>query len=1577
MRWLWLICCLLIAMAPTALVADTSDGGDEGYGCGGSPGGPHVCIRLTPPGTWSGTKLLKAELGRGTGGVCNLGWVGGLGTVGYDPTGLELTSLHPTPGTFDCLSLGGVGQIAPWTYAWVVDSTKYHNGQWKIDCRASTTICLCGTNGGGPTYLPVEGSATITATFNNLVLTGLDSHVLTWDPEVPGTTGRTIPVTISDGGSMAGTHVTVDIYNWSYNWAGGRICVRTIEQDINGSGSVIWDGNDNSGDEVEAGVYAYTLRVSHLDDGLEPGLGGWNTPVPVPDAITDEDSRTANSTINPIQVKLLKITDPTAPTGSIPFDLSYTYSSSRDSLASAKVTVYDPDLTQVMEKTLSETVKDPTTGETIEHSTRLDVVPTHPGDYTFVVSAREGDKDNKSHSSKPLLEVGTTVHHIGELVLTQKAKGTFLEGIDFSNEFTGTMAGWRSGTGKIRFSIVKDGVELSGPGLDPQELSFTGSGVTGSFNMGKLPSGPCITDSVLRVTIKSKGKLIAKKELTLESIQPKNWMFMLTRSVTPVVDSGYIRYDGADFTLQNLSSSLSMPNGVVWDKVGGKWCNFTVKKQVFCGKTREYTCSVQGKLDIDPPTDKVKLLFLRKGDSRPDLKNSYFQPTQSGFDLGLEVRSTADSGCFTAATACVSGGAYADHTFRRGPFWLDGWIPIYLILKISLEADLTVCIDLNAAAGGIGAGQSTDLASWISSAQCPITAQVDGRIAAGLPGYASLFAGGALTVEFTPGIKCPPPTCLNQSWLCDAKGSFEIYVGGELYKLSRQWTLASIECDCNDMPCKIGFLGSKSELASVPHASTAEPYSSCAATGGYPAGGVQASGSSDGPRVASTRPGHDFDRYWVTNVEPMTRPAMAASGNKFVLALSEPIPGASSPTSIIYAAVGEGGMWGERVPVSVEGVVGTAPVAGVDANGKRVIAWVTAPTAAANDTWAVLKPKLEIAYSVYNDATELWSSPSLLTSNTAIDFYPSMSTDTSGNLSLVWLRSPDNSLTTLLDSTQGTGDVVVATWNGTGFSTPQTLLTGIGALGGVCYAKGGDGSEYIAWTQDADGDASTAGDLEVVEQHRASGGAWSSVGQLCAPGVCQTAGLLPGLSGATVYYVAHGVEDATGNIPLDAMLARSFSSGAWSSEELQFESDLITNPQFSADSDGIACVWGGVTDTGRRLCYTIKPNGSDWHGPQNLCQGDEYDASLAKRGSQLAVLHMLTYKSNVDGSAIYDVGYLTHVSYSDLTIDTSDITCTPSKPTGGQTVQVDLNVHLAGDVDQPGVVVALYDGYPDEGVTPFSTGTLDMVAGTSQTYTGTWTYPNDGQAHTVYATVELSTGSGDENPSNNEAVRAIGEFNLVAGKPYLYQDPSGQVSIRATVENTGDSPVPNAIWELREGDAAGPFLTDWFIPTIAAHSSTTVEYVIDDVDSIATDSYSVALVVDPDNRIEETDETDNVAISDLSILPDLAIDESTKQMWSDSSETWVSFTVTNIGTRPSPATVANTPSDYLLTDIPALLPGESTKVTVQLPYYYDGDTAQVEVNPATYDWVNYVEIVPFPEVTRDNNKAIFSSSWTQ
>ncbi len=177
-----------------------------------------------------------------------------------------------------------------------------------------------------------------------------------------------------------------------------------------------------------------------------------------------------------------------------------------------------------------------------------------------------------------------------------------------------------------------------------------------------------------------------------------------------------------------------------------------------------------------------------------------------------------------------------------------------------------------------------------------------------------------------------------------------------------------------------------------------------------------------------------------------------------------------------------GGAW--SAPVTIAGSVGFNSNVNTitDANGRRMAVWANAATSGLGhdsdlDAIQAARDANDVMYSLYDSGAGVWSTPALLAATAGRDASLTLTRDASGNVVLGWIHTGADDIQHL----------VSATWNGTGWTAPETIASNahLGQL-----ELGLVGNRLTAfWTEDV----SAAGDSSQTSLRGASysGGVWS------------------------------------------------------------------------------------------------------------------------------------------------------------------------------------------------------------------------------------------------------------------------------------------------------------------------------------------------------------------------------------------------------------------------------------------------------------------------------------------------------
>lgn len=260
---------------------------------------------------------------------------------------------------------------------------------------------------------------------SNLTISSTAINVLIWN----GTAPIGIPYSISDGGSVGLTNVELFVYPMGPGAPGAPIYHQTTAATVPAGSATSYYGtitldSQTPGWNAPPGLYVYDIKVSHQqgfyfppspDDppvwpdwkdksqaDIDNNCANWAQITGTGD-ITDSDSRwdKADSLHSPLTVTVDSCTGPTRGSGgSYTFEVHYTLSRAA---SYCTVTLYGPGLTPVW-STNSQTLS--TLKAIGSHDVSHALTAPAPGDYWFVVSARDSERCNKGHQYKVATDRG-------------------------------------------------------------------------------------------------------------------------------------------------------------------------------------------------------------------------------------------------------------------------------------------------------------------------------------------------------------------------------------------------------------------------------------------------------------------------------------------------------------------------------------------------------------------------------------------------------------------------------------------------------------------------------------------------------------------------------------------------------------------------------------------------------------------------------------------------------------------------------------------------------------------------------------------------------------------------------------------------------------------------------------------------------------------------------------------------------------------------------------------------------------------------------------------------------------------
>ena len=394
----------------------------------------------------------------------------------------------------------------------------------------------------------------------------------------------------------------------------------------------------------------------------------------------------------------------------------------------------------------------------------------------------------------------------------------------------------------------------------------------------------------------------------------------------------------------------------------------------------------------------------------------------------------------------------------------------------------------------------------------------------------------------------------------------------------------------------------------------------------------------------------------------------------------------------------------------------------------------------------------------------------------------------------------------------------LASWNGTGWNSPQVLWFGQKGILGFSFTAETSGEGYVVLASDEDGDLSTRTDRELYAAATVSG-VWRLPVRLTNDGIEDASPVLVAPNGVPIC-----IWNKNGSTNSTLVYSRL---SPWNPTPVYGQYTLANE----------AATLEGITLPSRAaIAYTVQgTNGIDifasfydaaldrWSLPRRLTQdGDAESAlSLASDGTNLvtAYLKTQTLRTNLDvvinGQTNHlenipqpgrtDLCLLRHELGYDVAIVPGSLLVDPTNPPPGTVATLTATVENRGDLPLAGIQLAFYDGPPGSGGVMI--GTLQTLAGpfiggATQAVSTVWTAPASANWHDVYVIADPGLVLNDRDRSNNSDVRRTVLPDLTIETCWSTEVSMSEVALMARLVNTGVvSTVPFEVsWRVGRAD---------------------------------------------------------------------------------------------------------------------------------------------------------------------------------
>ncbi len=188
------------------------------------------------------------------------------------------------------------------------------------------------------------------------------------------------------------------------------------------------------------------------------------------------------------------------------------------------------------------------------------------------------------------------------------------------------------------------------------------------------------------------------------------------------------------------------------------------------------------------------------------------------------------------------------------------------------------------------------------------------------------------------------------------------------------------------------------------------------------------------------------------------------------------------------------GAWSAPATITSDSLFDSNPKLAYIGNGQVLAVWQRVPRQLDNNVSPFEQfENIELTYSILNFNTREWSTPQLLTSDSAYEA-PLALVSCGGKTWLVYLRDSDNDPFTLDNQT-----LVATEWTGTGWGGEETIASGITVIGGPRLSMAGANDGILTFVRDMDDNLSTVTDREIF--YIRHDGSWGAPTQLTADNI--------------------------------------------------------------------------------------------------------------------------------------------------------------------------------------------------------------------------------------------------------------------------------------------------------------------------------------------------------------------------------------------------------------------------------------------------------------------------------------------
>jgi PKD repeat protein len=549
----------------------------------------------------------------------------------------------------------------------------------------------------------------------------------------------------------------------------------------------------------------------------------------------------------------------------------------------------------------------------------------------------------------------------------------------------------------------------------------------------------------------------------------------------------------------------------------------------------------------------------------------------------------------------------------------------------------------------------------------------------------------------------------------------------------------------------------------------------------------------------------------VENVFPGASPRLVeAEGYRLLLWEHQDLGDPVLQSTEIAWSVDDGAGWSLPETIADDTRVELSPVAGVDAEGRLVAAWLRVADEAFSEVVDEVSDlgsfysRLDVVTAVYDPAARAWTTPVPLTADQVLDTDLHLAASEAGDLLLTWLSNPGSELQATPDDPSS---LMYSFWDAAASSWTAPAAIGGGMIGVGSHAPAIAGAQEALVVVSSDQDPAVVGD-DSLETYRWDGSLWSGpsalaseAGEHRAPAAAfdaeGTAHVVWFHDGALVHATddrpTTSMGETLGNLlPSLQLLASPDGTLALLAQEIRDGGPATASAWFF---DAAAESWSDAIALHFEEEVLHRELGGEFGEAGEL--GVTLLATQVERVEEEVVLGGEPVRlTNLPRDGRTDLLALRHPLHRNLTVVSDTLEIGPARPRPGDAVSVVFDVANTGDLAVLGFAVDLRVGSPDSsGVLGASVPIAGPVAaGASVPFEVLLTWPAAEGA--LFVIVDPLDEVAESSEQDNVAVRRI--------------DDAPPTAVAVADVTRGPAPLSVAFDGSESfGDDAGPLTHRW------------------------------------------------------------------------------------------------------------------------------------------------------------------------